>query len=118
VLGEGKAVEVARCGSARWVLELMKPSCRVVQLPAEMDPLQVPPGQGAEITLRSRQGQHLTFGIVESAMQVRLLSFSFLFSYPLALLLGACYLERGSSSWWVSRVEEVGRGKGCEMRGR
>lgn len=36
-----------------------------------MDPLNVPPGQGAEITLRSRQGQHLTFGIVESAMQVR-----------------------------------------------
>ena len=42
-----------------------------MQLPAEMDPLNVPPGQGAEITLRSRQGQHLTFGIVESAMQVR-----------------------------------------------
>ena len=42
----------------------------VVQLPAEMDPLLVPPGQGAEIMLRSRPGQHLTFGIMESAMQV------------------------------------------------
>jgi len=41
-----------------------------VQLPAEMEPFHVPPGEGAEITLQSRHGQHLTFGIVESAMQV------------------------------------------------
>lgn len=93
------------------MLELMKLYCRLVQLPAEMDPLQVPPGHGVEIIVESRHGQHLTFGIVESAMQVRARSFSFLFSYLLALLLGTWYLGKGSSSWWVSRVGEVRGGR-------
>jgi len=106
-------VQVARCGSARWVLELMKPSCPCSAAPRRNGPVKCPPGPGSGDHAAEPAGAASDVwdcGECDAGTTplVSLFSSAFLFPRSLAFLLGAGYfsgrrVERGSYSRSVSR---------------
>ncbi len=105
-------MQVARCGSARWVLELMKLSCPCRAAPRRNGPVKCPPGPGSGDYAAEPAGAASDVwdcGECDAGTTplVSLLSSPFLFPRSLAFLLGAWYfqgtsVERGSCSWSVS----------------